>query len=56
MGLKSVRNAIQIESIDDILRNRLWNGLKQYYWDVVEKKLYANPYSGGLAYPLSKDK
>ena len=56
MGFKQVRDTYQINDIDDKLRNRLWNSLKQYYWDEFEKKLYERPYSGGVSYPLSKDK
>jgi len=33
MGFKQVRDTYQINDIDDKLRNRLWNSLKQYYWD-----------------------
>ena len=31
-GLKKVRTAVQVDSIDDELRNRLWNVLDYYYW------------------------
>ena len=34
-GLKPVKNVIQIDSIDDDLRNRLWDSLKLFYWDIV---------------------
>lgn len=33
MGIKPIRDTIQIDSIDSELRNGLWNGLKIYYWD-----------------------
>ncbi|MCD4841696.1 MAG: hypothetical protein K8R08_06800 [Methanosarcinales archaeon] len=35
-GLKPVKNVIQIDSIDDDLRNRLWDSLKIFYWDKVQ--------------------
>ena len=31
-GLKKVRTEIQVDSIDEALRNRLWNVLDFYYW------------------------
>lgn len=31
-GLKETRTEIQIDSIDDALRNRLWNTLDYFYW------------------------
>ena len=31
-GLKKVRTEIQVNSIDDALRNRIWNVLEFYYW------------------------
>ena len=31
-GLKKLRTEIQVNSIDDALRNRLWNVLDYYYW------------------------
>ena len=31
-GLKKVRTAVQVDSIDNELRNRLWNVLDFYYW------------------------
>lgn len=34
-GLRKVRTAIQVDSIDDALRNRLWNVLK-IYWDTMK--------------------
>ncbi|MCX6089270.1 MAG: hypothetical protein NTX88_02645 [Candidatus Atribacteria bacterium] len=55
MGFKPIRSTFQIDSMDDILRNKLWNGLQRYYWDVIGHKLYINHYSGGSEYPLSKD-
>jgi len=35
IGLKKTRTEFQVESIDDALRNRLWNVLKVCYWDTV---------------------
>ena len=31
-GLKKVRTEIQVDSIDEELRNLLWNALSKYYW------------------------
>ena len=31
-GLKTVRTEIQVNSMDDALRNRIWNVLEFYYW------------------------
>lgn len=31
-GLKKVRTKIQVDSMDEALRNRLWNVLDYYYW------------------------
>jgi uncharacterized protein with PIN domain len=35
-GLKKVQTEIQIDYINDALRNKLWNMLKTYYWDKME--------------------
>ena len=32
MGLKKVRTEMQVESMDETLKNRLWNVLDYYYW------------------------
>jgi len=32
-GLRPVKKALQLESIDDELRNKLWNMLKSFAWD-----------------------
>ncbi len=34
-GLKPIKNAIQIDSIDENLRNRLWNALTICYWSQI---------------------
>ena len=36
-GLKETRTEIQIDDVDDVLRNRLWNLLKIYYWDTMKE-------------------
>lgn len=36
MGYTPKVKEIQINSIDEDLRNRLWNTVKFYYWDVIE--------------------
>ena len=47
-GLKQVKNIMQIDSIDDDLRNRLWNTLKIFYWDKVQSNHISqiNKYGG----------
>jgi len=35
-GYRSVRDALQVESMDEALRNRLWNALHVFYWDTVK--------------------
>jgi hypothetical protein len=34
-GLKKIRTEIQVDSIDDALRNQLWNLLQVFYWDTM---------------------
>jgi len=34
-GYKSVKEVIQVESIDSDLRNGLWNGLQLFYFDNI---------------------
>lgn len=38
-GHKPVKIKIQINSIDDDLRNNLWNALKISYWDTIEESI-----------------
>ena len=35
-GLRPVKSVMQVESMDDELRNSLWNALTVYYWDRVD--------------------
>ena len=35
-GYKPVKDVIQINSIDDELRNKLWNAFKLFYWDNIK--------------------
>ena len=35
-GYRKVRDAVQIESIDEPLRNSLWSILKLFIWDHVQ--------------------
>lgn len=48
-GYKSVREIIQIDSMDKGLRNKIWSLLKVYYWDKVRR--YTR--SSGVRYYLS---
>jgi len=43
MGLKPVKNTIQIESIDDDLRTSLWNVMHESYWDFMSPSLPFEP-------------
>jgi len=36
-GIKPVKSVMQVDYMDDDLRNRLWNALCVYYWDRVPK-------------------
>lgn len=36
-GLKPIRDKVQIDSMDDALRNRLWNILTIFYWSKVTR-------------------
>ena len=36
-GIKPVRETIQTDSMDDALRNKLWNGLLFTYWNGVDE-------------------
>jgi len=49
-GFKKVRTEIQVNYIDDALRNKLWNVLKIFYWDRMEKFrwIYENEHMEGL--------
>lgn len=35
-GFKPVKTVVQTDSIDEELRNALWNALKMYYWDTIQ--------------------
>jgi hypothetical protein len=37
-GIKPVKNIIQIESMDDDLRNRLWDALCIHYWNKIDTR------------------
>ena len=39
-GLKPVKNIMQVDSMDEDLRNGLWNALSIYYWDKMEDNKY----------------
>jgi hypothetical protein len=39
-GLKPVKSVMQVDSMDDDLRNGLWNALTVYYWSKVESDSY----------------
>jgi len=32
-GIKPGKNVVQVDSMDDELRNGLWNGLTAFYWE-----------------------
>jgi len=39
-GLKPVKSVIQVDSMDEDLRNGLWNTLFLFYWDLLNSKKY----------------
>jgi hypothetical protein len=39
-GIKPVKSVIQVDSIDDELRNGLWDALIFHYWDQMEEHNY----------------
>jgi AbiJ N-terminal domain 4 len=41
-GYKPVKTAIQKDSMDQDLRNSLWNVLKTYYWDSIRETPYSS--------------
>lgn len=41
-GLTPIRNNLQIESIDDTLKNRLWNAIKIHYINFMRDCLIKN--------------
>lgn len=41
---KPVRELIQVESIDNALRNGIWSLLKLFYWDMVRGEYYLSSY------------
>ena len=41
-GYKSVKEKLQIDSIDKELRNTLWNLLTEYYWEGATDRFFAN--------------
>lgn len=44
VGIKPVKNIIQVDSIDEGLRNRLWNTLCTQYWSEIKFISYPDPY------------
>lgn len=50
LGLKPVKTTLQKESMDDELRNRLWNSLCIFYWDSAQEgRSYGNhDYNAGI--------
>jgi hypothetical protein len=45
-GLKPVKSVMQVESMDDELRNGLWNALSLHYWDLIKPLDYGYLLSG----------
>lgn len=39
-GIKPIKNVLQIESMDNDLRNGLWNALTHSYWSGVKSDKY----------------
>lgn len=38
LGIKPAEKLVQVESIDEELRNSLWNALNGFYWDTFDKE------------------
>ena len=53
-GYKPVRETLQIESIDEALRNGVWNCLKVSYWDTVKHTDDGSPW--GPVYDLNESR
>lgn len=51
-GYKKVRDIIQIESIDEETRNRLWNALYSVYWKKIDRPDYFHHPSNSDIYEL----
>jgi len=43
-GIKPVKNIMQVDSMDDDLRNGLWNALTMFYWNQVKVVIYGYDY------------
>ena len=63
MGFKPAREAVQKDSMDDELRNRLWNALFDFYWSRfykrgLEKTYFFNFYDSlcDCYYKIPRDK
>jgi hypothetical protein len=41
-GLKPVKSVMQVESMDEDLRNGLWNNLCLFYWDILNSREYGH--------------
>jgi hypothetical protein len=46
-GFKPLKTVIQIDSVDDDLRNALWSALKLEYWDTIVENTYGGQYLSG---------
>jgi hypothetical protein len=42
MGLKPIKTGIQVNAIDQDLRNCLWNALSTFYWNLMRDNLISN--------------
>ncbi len=43
-GIKPIKSLIQVDSMDEALRNGLWNAITIYYWDRVRPLSHVNEY------------
>lgn len=43
-GIKTVKKVMQVDNIDDDLRNGLWNALTVYYWEKAESDIFGDRY------------
>ena len=51
-GLKPVRSVLQKDSMDDALRNRLWNAVTESVWNQFSNQFWSGSAGDGLAFSL----
>lgn len=54
-GHRPVREVIQLDSMDEALKNGIWSLLKMFYWDRAQYSSSFGGYGGGSGYSLLSD-